>query len=85
MSRKVKLSVSAELLIDCLHLPEGTSIEGVSFDPYGEIVDFVISHDDFSNMVTGFAFTAQPIIKTTYNDNGDVIGYEFVEWGLRLR
>jgi len=58
MSRKVKLSVSAELLIDCLHLPEG---EGASFDPYREIVDFVISHDDFSNLPIGIPLTARPV------------------------
>ena len=79
-----RMTITYELLVELLHLPEGTQIEA-HFPPLVEgiphVVDFVVSHPDLPEYTPGsYYLRVFPVLRTVYEEPRQHI--EFVDWGL---
>jgi len=77
MTHKAVLQFASQALLDALHLPEGTRIVGLHYNPFVESADITIEHPDMPEMKDGvLPPTAWPRFRQID------AGVELVDWGV---
>jgi len=80
--RIAKTIWTSELLVELMHLPEGTRILSASSDPDNpRNTVFTIEHPDLPLTENGRVPFVKPSFITTFNDKGEITKIEFVDWG----
>jgi hypothetical protein len=77
MDNRGVLQFSSQVLLDALHLPEGTRIVGLHYNPFVDSADITIEHPDMPEVADGaIPPTCWPSFQQTDN------GVEFLSWDI---
>ena len=79
---KATLIVSIPLLLEALHLPEGTEIHAANmdfFDMQFDRVSFLVSHQEILEGTS----TVTPELVYHFDEDGNQTGIDFVGWNSR--